>query len=489
MDDDQSDAKRRRVHAPHPRGDVTTRALDDIHSMLEEHARQIEKLVAANEVLEGRNTALEETCKALERKSESLERSCGELEVRCSSLERSLLLLRKDVSWTYSAPDIPRSHWIEQGHDEDYAVHIEECLGRIKSDVGNIRDGDEDYHCDCLNNENQLAILHDDALLPHFKELSDAIQLSDGIRLILIDNIELRPSALRIMFPALEGKVTNISMYRVRFPGPDVVECYEIIAASIRRNHALKELAWIGNRFPSDDQANLLIESIICNHSINTITMNNCFNQSDINGCRALTSLMTCGRQFDWLGFSENGLSGIDDVAAALATNPQLETLCMNKNQLNDIDAELIAQALKQNTDLQELYLYENNITSAGFEKIVEAIYDPSSLNAMVACNHTCLVEYVEENDNCMGGNEEFLTPQQRRRRKLYNLLSARHAEDRNAHHLNAELGEGAFTTKLVPRVLECIGRLSPDGAIESPTPLSLYFELIKSWKMPELYE
>ncbi|EJK67063.1 hypothetical protein THAOC_11948, partial [Thalassiosira oceanica] len=194
-----------------------------------------------------------------------------------------------------------------------------------------------------LNNEDQLAILHDDALLPHFNELSDAIQLSNGIRLILIDNIELRPSALRIMFPALEGKVTNISMYRVRFPGPDVVECYEIIAKSIRRNHALEELAWVGNRFPSDDEANLLIESIISNHSINTISMNNCFNQSDINGCRALVMLMTSGRPVDWLDFGENGLSGIDDVAAALATNTQLRTLFMNKNQLNDRDAELIA--------------------------------------------------------------------------------------------------------------------------------------------------
>ncbi|EJK44172.1 hypothetical protein THAOC_37313, partial [Thalassiosira oceanica] len=198
--DDQSGMKRRRVHAPDPRGDVTTRALDDIHSMLEEHARQIEKLVAANKVLEGRNTALEERCMALDRKSESLERSCDELEVRCSSLERSLQVLRKDVSWTYSAPSIPYNHWIEQGHDEEFADNMEERIGLIKDDARRIRRKGEDYYCRSLDNENQLAILHDDALLPHFKELSDAIQLSTGIRQIVIDNIELRPSALRIMF-------------------------------------------------------------------------------------------------------------------------------------------------------------------------------------------------------------------------------------------------------------------------------------------------
>ncbi|EJK59762.1 hypothetical protein THAOC_19977, partial [Thalassiosira oceanica] len=185
MDDDLSDAKWRRVRAPDPRGGVTTRTLDDIHSVLEEHARQIETLVAANKVLEGRNAALEEKCKALDRKSESLERAC---------------LLKRDVDWTYSAPDVPRSHWIEQGHDEEYAANVEGCLERIKGDVGDIRDGDEYYYCGCLGYEDQLAIMHDDALLPHFKELTDAIQLSNRIGQIDIDNMEMCPSALRILF-------------------------------------------------------------------------------------------------------------------------------------------------------------------------------------------------------------------------------------------------------------------------------------------------
>ncbi|EJK58758.1 hypothetical protein THAOC_21085 [Thalassiosira oceanica] len=486
MDDGQSDAKRRRVRAPDPRGGVTTRTLDDIHSVLEEHARQIEKLTAANKQLEVRNTALEERCKALDRKSESLERASDELEVRCSSLERSIQVLRKDVDWTYSAPDVPRSHWIEQGHDEEYTDNMEGCLRRIKRDVERIRNGEEDYYCACLDYEDQLSILHDNALLPHFKELADAIQLSNDIQQINIDNMELRPSALNILFPVMEGKVTGIFM-RARFPDPDAVECYETISASIRRNHALKKLTWIGNQIPSDDQADLLIKSIIDNWAIKDVVLNNCFNQSDNNGCKALASLISSGGPVSCLDFRENGLSDIDDVAAALATNPQLETLWISDNDLNDRDAELIAEALKQNTNLQVLYLYDNSITSAGFEKIAEAIYDPSSLTAMESCNHTCWVDCVERNDHYRGGNFKGMASQQRRRRKLYKLLSARHAEGSNARHLNAELGEGAFTTKLVPRVLRCIGRWSADR--DKPAPLSLCFELMKSWNMPELYE
>ncbi|EJK74857.1 hypothetical protein THAOC_03441 [Thalassiosira oceanica] len=490
MDGDQSGAKRRRFRAPNSRGGVTGRTLDDIHSVLEEHARQIEKLTAANKQLEAKNTALEDRCKALDRKSESLEQSRDKLEVRCSSLERSIQVLKKDVSWTYSAPYIPRSHWIKQGYDEEYAANVEGCLRRIKGNVKRIRNGDEDYCCLCLDYEGQLTILHDDALLPHFKELADAIQLSDGIHQIAIDNMELRPSALRILFPAMEGKVTDIFMQCVRFPGPDVAECYEIIAASIRRNHALEKLTWIGIRFPSDEQADLLIESIIDNRSIKRLDLEKCFNQNGADGCRALASLISSGRPVDWLYFIENSLSGIDDVAAALATNPQLEALVMSGNELNDGDAELIARALKQNTNLQRLCMDENNITSVGLENMLEAIYDPSSLSAMESCNHTCCIDLVEQNDHYVrvGGNYSGMTSQQRRRRKLYKLLSARHDEGSNARHLNAELGEGAFTTKLVPSVLGCIEQCSIDRSTDAPTPLSLYFELMKSWKMPELY-
>ena len=485
-----SDPKRRRVHAPNSTlGDVAPHTLDGINAVLEEHSRQIEALVAANKVLEGRNASLEERCEALDRKSESLERACGELEARCSSLERSVQVLEKDVNWTYSAPDIPRSHWIEQGHDEEYADFMEDIGALIKHDAERIRNGEENFICDCLDldYEDNMAILHDDALSPHFKELADAIQVSSGIQQINMENIELHPSALGILFPAMEGIVTNIDMRRMRFPAEDVGECYEIIVSSIRRNTKLERLVWVNNRIPSVEQADLLIESVIRNRSIKNVRLDRCFNQSEVNGCRALASLM-CGRPLRRIDFSDNSLSGVDDVAAALATNPQLELLWIRENELNDRDAELIAEALKQNTNLQQLHLGGGNMTTAGFEKIRAAIYDSSTLNAMESCNHSCLVDCAENDPGCMVGNDGDLTPLLRRRHKLYNLMSVRHAEGSNARHLNAELGGGPIGVKLVPRVLECIEKCSVDGLIDSPVPLSLYFELMRSWKMPELY-
>ena len=483
-----SDPKRRKVHAPDPTGgDIAPHKLDGINAVLAEHSRQIETLAAANKVLEGRNAALEERCEALGRKSKSLERSCDKLEVRCSSLERSIQVLKKDVNWTYSAPDIPWSHWIDQGHSEDYAVNIEERLQSIKDNVDRIRNGAEGYYCSCLDNEGMPTILHDDSLLPHFKEVADAIQLSTRIGQINIDNIELRPSALSIIFPAMEGKVPLIDMRRVRFPADNIMECYEIIAAAIGQNIKLERFVWESIDFSSDEQADLFIKSVLENWAIKSITLANCFNQNVVTyGCRALASLMMCGRPLQRIDFSDNGLSGVDDVATALATNPPLETLALVGNSLNNSDAELIAEALKQNTNLKMLNLDGNNITSDGFEKIGTAIYDPSSLNAVASCNHTCCVEC---GDSYVGVNYSGMTPQERRRCKLYKMLSSRHAVGSNARHLNSELGVGTFVTKLVPGVLECIEKCSIDRLVDSPVPLSLYFELMRSWKMPELYE
>ncbi|EJK63383.1 hypothetical protein THAOC_15959 [Thalassiosira oceanica] len=485
------EGRKRKLEASNNEGSPV--ASDDmgLKAFLDQHSEQMRRmqsqiagLMAINITLQAR---LDGQAESQAQEVNGLREKCDVLESKCGSLERSIQVLKKDVSWTYSAPSIPRSHWIGQGHDEEYADNMEGCLGCIKEEVERIRRGGEGLErirrggeclCECLDYYHQMAVLHDDSLLPHFKELADAIQLSNSIQRINIDNIELHPSSLGILFPTMEGKMTNIDMRRITIPGPNVVECYEIIASSIRRNHALKKLTWIGNRIPSDEQADLLIKSIIDNLAIKHVVLTNCFNQGGANGCRALAALMTCGRPLQILDFSDNGLSDIDDVAAALATNPLLEALAINGNKLNDRDAELIAQALKQNAILQALDLRGNSITSAGFENIRTAIYDPSSLNAVVACNHTCIVI------DCVEGNICGMTPRQRRNRKLSKLLSTRHLDGSNARHLNAELGKEKDTIKLVPKVLHCIKRYSSDQTAI----FSITFELIKTWMMPELY-
>ncbi|EJK64900.1 hypothetical protein THAOC_14311, partial [Thalassiosira oceanica] len=262
----------------------------------------------------------------------------------------------------------------------------------------------------------------------------------------------------------MEGKVTAISMRHMRFPVSDV-KCYEIITTSIGRNYTLKVLSWVHNRIPSDEQAGLLIKSAIHNQSIHTLHLDNCFDQTGVNGCRALTTLMTCGRPFDALSFRRNGLSGIDDVAAAMATNPQLKELDWIDNELNDRDAELIAQALKQNTNLQELYLHRNGITSAGFERIGTTIYDPSSLNAMESCNYTCWVDDV-------AGNEHGKSPLQNRNRKIVRTVVNTTRGRQQRALFKCRVGGGAThpqaRAKIVCLGKRCLSRLDSSCTLQT---------------------
>ena len=101
-------------------------------------------------------------------------------------------------------------------------------------------------------------------------------------------------------------------------------------------------------------------------------------------------------------------------------------------------------------------------------------------MKAIESSNHTCWVIFA--------GNLDGMSPQQRRNRKLYELLSERNAENSNVRHLDAEFEEEACIIKLVPIVLECIKRLSMDRATDASAPLSIFYELIRNWKMVELF-
>ena len=134
---------------------------------------------------------------------------------------------------------------------------MEDMIRNIKDDVYDIRKGDDDhvdFNSECLYNVPGPRILHDDVLLPHFKELADAIQVSSDFGEVNIRNIELHPSALKILMPAMENNVTEIYMRLMTLP---TMECYEIIAPTIRRNRTLERLRWRGNAIVSEKKTRI----------------------------------------------------------------------------------------------------------------------------------------------------------------------------------------------------------------------------------------
>ena len=144
---------------------------------------------------------------------------------------------------------------------------------------------------------------------------------------------------------------------------------------------------------------------------------------------------------------------------------------------------------------MEVLNLRGNNITEVGNGALRKAVYDPTSLNTVSDSNHTCYIEGIDLGDiprNADLDSDSGHTARDNRKRKLYHLLSVRNREGSNVRHLNLEFGgendEDDDSIKLVPKVLESIKRSSsPNMCYEKP--LSIIYEIMRSWKMPELYE
>ncbi|EJK77947.1 hypothetical protein THAOC_00183, partial [Thalassiosira oceanica] len=88
--------------------------------------RLIDRRVA--EDLKAKTLALTSRVDGLQRENKGLLR-------RYESLERSVQVLKREGNWTYSAPDVPRSRWIKQGHDEDYAEEADNLIQSIKDNT------------------------------------------------------------------------------------------------------------------------------------------------------------------------------------------------------------------------------------------------------------------------------------------------------------------------------------------------------------------
>ena len=112
------------------------------------------------------------------------------------------------------------------------------------------------------------------------------------------------------------------------------------------------------------------------------------------------------------------------------------------------------------------------------------AVYNSSSLYALADSNNACEVNGIYT--HCINLRE--LTLVANRTNKVYSLLAMGNVKGSNVNHLNLELEDDSL--KLVPNVL-AIPALMPALTAERSDltkPLSVMYELMRNWKMPDLY-
>ena len=419
-----------------------------------------------------------------------LEKKCTNLDTRCDSLQRSMQILSKESTWNWSVPSIPLSHW--RGFTEDHVDNMQIFLDDIKGYTCALRRGEKVGDSTVYLGSGGDVLQQDDALLPHWKELANALQLHElNHYKLIIHNVQLTSSVLDILAPALKGKqITDFVLKRNEFANNEGIK---FITECIKHNNELQVFAWVNNQIDNTKDAMLLVNVIISHPSINSVQIENCLVGDGINSCyEVLRQIFASDRTWGELDLEGNNIQTKGDTAIPnyIASNPPLKNLYLARNKLNDNDAILIARALKGNTNLKQLRLYDNNITHIGKEALSKAVYDPTSLNSMSDCNHTCIVHDEGMNKvplGCGNDNRKFPSSISKRGAKIYQLLSKRNKEGSNVRHLNLEFDEDD-SLKLAPKVLECV-HCYPKASKFTVHPLSIMYEIVRGWKMPELYE
>ena len=210
--DSISPARKRKADSDPPRpgnGDPGTTlpanlSLADLHGLIDQH---VAEAVAAKTL-------------ALTSRVDGLQREYEELLRRCESLERSVQVLKKEGNWTYEAPDVPRSHWIDQGHDEEYAVEAESLIQSIKDQTNGLRSGEDDKAVILCG----LPILSDNALDPHWEQLANALQLTEPISTLYFDNVQLDQHTLKRIEASVRRKgITKFDLVDNQFGGGEGV--------------------------------------------------------------------------------------------------------------------------------------------------------------------------------------------------------------------------------------------------------------------------
>jgi len=358
-------------------------------------------------------------------------------------------------------------------------------------------------------NENTILI-HDDILLPHLRQLTDALEeynYPDAPENLYLTNIQIVPEVIDMFTQALAAtKVKNIYINDTDFV--QVCDQLNFVTKIMQDNSQMRVFRWNGIPIRNNQHANDLA-GVINNHShLKAIGMSSCFTQG--NHGHAIVCRLLSGDKYEKVRFCNNNVVtlGNTHIPDYIATNPPLTNLNLTINHLDDNDATLIARALKRNNKLRILCLGGNDITEVGIDALKRAIFDPSStLNSAASSNHTCCIKGIGLDEYFY---DKLATKKEIRGRKIYSLLSKRAIESSNAYHLDSEFEED-HSLKFAPYVLGCVNRYSsqrldlappmwlrnqffndwPEIANFKPfvRPVAIVYDILRNWRMPELYE
>jgi len=403
-------------------------------------------------------------------------------------------ILLQNQGWKYSAPHPSTEYW--SNFDEDEENEAEDFLNHIKKSTEDMRYGTGDGEIEINAN-----VSYNEELLPHWEEFAEALeqyhyhlkQTPDIVSTLELLNVELPETVIDLLSNAFES--THFQKIDMRHNGFGQ-KGINFTLKYLRSNRNLEELYLVGNPINNIADVKKLCKILRQHPSIENLALDNC-KGGDINGYVMLTRIMTAGKnKLKLIRLSNNSISteGGTFISDFLTTNPILENLSLEGNQLDDQDAIGISNAMKQNNHLCFLKLTDNNITKVGWMALREAEFDNTSLNAAADSNHMCNMKYPPDGSELIEGLDIIEMNGDRnhtlafnaevvRQKKIYSVLSSRNRDNSNVGHFED------IQVKLLPNMVHSIQKYSNyyqdddiSQAMGHVQPLSIVYEICRNW-------
>ena len=388
---------------------------------------------------------------------------------------------------------IPASHWISIGYSQGQA----NAMVKLQHDIKKYYDGYSDETIIKLEGRPDGILPHHDMMLPHWQKLGKALHGRTSINSLSIEfyNIHLAPPVLDIMFPALQ----SMDLYNITLNRNDLgYDEYMLLSSYIKENSSLKYLTVEDNDIDLSI-APSLSDAIKDHPTLERVS----FVNSGLNNAAVLEKVLagckTLSVAIQRETFQHDAIAILVDF---IRSNHRTRSIWLNNNNLSDGDMFLFALALNNNTNLSSLNLRDNYIGGKGDKTLLNAMYNPTSMDSIIESNHTCgaytynIINLKTINKRRRSEREAFninnmnVSIQQKIRRKVVLALCGFEGELFDLSHLND------LPLQLMPRVLELIQEHTEARTREvKRTPLQLekdalsrLFHTLRGWELPLLF-
>ncbi|EJK57050.1 hypothetical protein THAOC_22951 [Thalassiosira oceanica] len=403
----------------------------ELEALKQSHSVVVNELNAKVNTLQ---ESLSSTLQWVRVRVEALKQSHGvavnELNGKVDALQTKNESLTSALQWAYAVEEIPRQHWLERGHDEDYADAMENLLSSMEESIKDLRMGtvsDSEFGENMIKIEfilqdeveNYIHADQDETLMPYWKELASALRHwseyhADGKCLkVEIIYIELPKVVLDILRPAFEeSRIENVFFENSHHTG----DMADFAKKVLQSNHFITEVGFGEIKF-SQETVKALCGAIKSRNAggqfIKILALRNCFDGGiDTHTLKMILTSITAIRQDAILNLNYNGMSSREAavIARFLTSNPRLKQLEIDGNRFNDADAALLADALSSNTHLTNFSVCGNSeIKENGRLAFLRAVFDVSSLSSCASSNHTCRLRGLERDISAMNRKKKSI--------------------------------------------------------------------------------